>query len=91
MFISVSQTCFVGIPLTPDETDENRSEQIMISIVKKAGQPVTTREIQELARKALIQCPDSTVAFLNRLRIKGLVKGTFSKEKQSWIWWVEKP
>lgn len=79
----------MGIPLSPDETDENRSEQIMISIVKRAAKPMTTREIQEVARKALIQCPDSTVAFLNSLRIKGLVKGTFSKEKQSWIWWVE--
>jgi len=62
----------------------------MLSILKDAKEPLTTREIQEIARKALVQCPDSTVAFLNRLRIKGLVKGAFSQEKKSWIWWIEK-
>jgi hypothetical protein len=77
------------IRLNAEKPDESRSEQTMLSILKGAAGPLTTREIQELARKALVQCPDSTVAFLNRLRIKGLVRGTFSKEKQSWIWWTE--
>jgi len=63
--------------------------EFIVSLLNKAGRPLTTREVQESAEKALIQCPDSTVVFLNKLRLKGIVKGELSKEKRSWIWWVE--
>jgi len=74
---------------------ENRSEidpvEFIISVLKKAGKPLTTREIQESTEKALVQCPDSTVVFLNKLRLNGLIKGELSREKRSWVWWIENP
>jgi hypothetical protein len=36
-----------------------------------------------------VRCPDSTVVFLNRLRIKGRVNGERSRERRGWIWWVD--
>lgn len=63
--------------------------EFIVSLLKKVGRPLTTREVQEAAEKALIQCPDSTVLFLNRLRLQGLVKGELSREKRGWVWWVE--
>jgi len=68
------------------EDGESESEKLVLGLLGRIGRPMTTREIQEEAEKAKIQCPDSTIAFLNRLRIKGLVHGTLSKDKNSWVW-----
>ena len=62
---------------------------VIIDILKKAGEPLSTREIQEETQKKLVRCPDSTIVFLNRLRLKGVIKGERSKERRGWIWWVE--
>jgi len=69
----------------------NRDEatDLIISILKAVGKPLTTREIEEETRKRMISCPDKTPVFLNRLRLKGIVKGQLSAEKRAWIWWVE--
>lgn len=63
--------------------------EFIVSLLKEAGRPLTTREVQEAAEKALVQCPDSTVLFLNRLRLRGIIKGELSREKRGWVWWVE--
>lgn len=61
---------------------------MIIQLLKEANRPLTTREVQAETEKRLVRCPDSTVVFLNNLRIKGLVKGEMSKERRGWIWWV---
>jgi len=68
---------------------EDEAVQLILSILKAAGKPMTTREIEEETRKRLVQCPDKTPVFLNRLRLKGLVKGRLSAEHRAWIWWIE--
>ena len=65
--------------------------EFIVSLLKEVGRPLTTREVQEAAEKALVQCPDSTVLFLNRLRLQGIIKGELSREKRGWVWWVEDP
>lgn len=71
------------------ESNLSRSEEIILSILREERRSVTTAEVKELAKKRLIQCPDSTTAFLNRLRMKKKVSCRFSKEKSGWIWWTE--
>jgi hypothetical protein len=68
---------------------ENEAVELIVSILKAAGKPLTTREIEEETRKRMVSCPDKTPIFLNKLRLKGIVKGRLSAEKRAWIWWVE--
>ncbi|MCW3979624.1 MAG: hypothetical protein NWF12_07760 [Candidatus Bathyarchaeota archaeon] len=68
---------------------EDEAVDFILQILKEAVGPLTTREIQAETRKRLLRCPDSTVVFLNRLRIKGVVRGERSRERRGWIWWVE--
>lgn len=69
---------------------EEEAIELVLSILKAAGKPLTTREIEEETKKRLVQCPDKTPVFLNRLRLRGVVKGQLSPERRGWIWWVEK-
>lgn len=64
------------------------ADQLIIELLKDAGCPLTTREVQKETQKRLVRCPDSTVVFLNKLRLKGVVHGEMSKERRGWIWWV---
>jgi hypothetical protein len=68
---------------------EDEAIELIVSILKTAGKPLTTREIEEETRKRMVSCPDKTPVFLNRLRLKGIVQGRLSAEKRAWIWWVE--
>lgn len=68
---------------------EKEAIELILSILKTAGKPLTTREIEEQTQKKLVQCPDKTPVFLNRLRLKGIVKGELSPERRGWMWWIE--
>ena len=68
---------------------EKEAVEFVISLLKEAGKPLTTREIEEKTRKHMVSCPDKTPIFLNRLRIKGVVKGQLSAKRRGWIWWIE--
>ncbi len=61
---------------------------LILRVLREAGKPLTTREVHTETEKRLVRCPDSTVVFLNRLRIKGLINGERSRERKGWIWWV---
>jgi len=69
---------------------EKEAIEIILDILRKAGKPLTTREIEKETRKLLVSCPDSTPVFLNRLRIQGIVEGQLSKERRAWVWWIKK-
>jgi len=69
---------------------EEEAIQLVLSILKAAGKSLTTKEIEEETRKRLVQCPDKTPVFLNRLRLRGTIKGQLSPERRGWVWWVEK-
>jgi hypothetical protein len=67
----------------------NEAVDLILRVIREAGRPLTTREVQAETEKRMVRCPDSTAVFLNRLRIKGLIRGERSKEKRGWIWWIE--
>jgi len=69
---------------------EKEAITLILDILKKAEEPLTTREIEEKTRKLLVSCPDSTPVFLNRLRIKGILEGQLSRERRAWVWWIKK-
>ena len=62
---------------------------VILDILRNAGNPLSTREIQGETQKRLVRCPDSTIVFLIRLRLKGVINGERSKERRGWIWWVD--
>ncbi|UCC27939.1 MAG: hypothetical protein JSW29_00320 [Candidatus Bathyarchaeota archaeon] len=68
---------------------EDEAVELIVSLLRTASQPLTTREIEEKTRKRRVSCPDRTPVFLNRLRLRGVVKGQLSVERRAWIWWVE--
>jgi len=75
--------------LSEHKLTEEESFKLIMTILKSAGQPLTTRDIEGEIRKKLISCPDSLPVLLNRLRLKGRVKGQLSTEHRGWIWWIE--
>ena len=64
----------------------NEAVDLILQVLGEAGEPLTTREVQAETEKRLVRCPDSTVVFLNRLRIKGIINGERSRERRGWIW-----
>ena len=75
--------------MSPENLGKVDPTEFIVSLLKRAGRPITTKEVNEEAEKALVRCPDSTVIFLNRLRLRGIIKGELSKERRGWVWWVE--
>lgn len=74
--------------MEPRVLKEGEADELIIQILKNTRQHLTTREIQAETEKRLVRCPDSTVVFLNNLRIKGIIKGEMNKEKRAWVWWI---
>jgi hypothetical protein len=60
----------------------------VIALLLERG-PMSTMEIEKLARKEHKRCPDQTVIFLTKMRKKGLIKGEASIEKRGWLWWAD--
>jgi predicted transcriptional regulator len=69
--------------------EREEAADLVLRVLKEAGRPLTTREVQAEVEKKLVRCPDSTVVFLNRLRTKGIIRGERSKERRGWVWWAE--
>ena len=63
------------------------AQAFVISLLKEQG-PLSTMQIEKLARKEHKRCPDQTVVFLTKMRKKGMIKGDASMEKRGWVWWV---
>ncbi len=78
------------IDLTTSKTPKSEdSDFIVKSILREAGGPLTTRELQNEVQKVTSFCPSSSVVGLNILRIAGAIKGKRSEENKGWIWWIE--
>jgi hypothetical protein len=67
----------------------DEATNLILDVLREAGMPLSTREIQQQTEKKLVRCPDNTIVFLNRLRLKGVIKGERNKEKRGWVWWVD--
>ncbi|HEX9915070.1 MAG TPA: hypothetical protein VGB32_09135 [Candidatus Bathyarchaeia archaeon] len=75
--------------MEPRKVEGDEAAQTIIDILRKAGRPLSTREVQEETQKLLVRCPDSTIVFLNRLRQSGAIHGERSREARGWVWWVD--
>jgi hypothetical protein len=73
--------------LTMDQRREETA-RVIVEILREAGEPLTTRQIQEETDRRRLQCPDSTIVILNRLRKQGIIEGERSRQRRSWIWWL---
>lgn len=68
--------------------DPSEAEVFVLDLLKARG-PLSTMDIEKLARKDHKKCPDQTVMFLTKMKRKGLIRGEASLEKRGWLWWVE--
>ena len=75
--------------LSDHKLTEEESFELILSVLKAAGKPLTTRDVDGDIRKRLVSCPDSLPVLLNKLRLRGLVKGQLSVEQKGWVWWIE--
>ena len=75
--------------MASDGFENDEAAQAILSILREAGEPLTTRTVGEEMQKRQLRCPDTTIVFLNRLRKLGLLYGERSKEKRGWVWWVD--
>ena len=67
--------------------DVSSAEAFVIDLLRSKG-PMSTMEIEKLARKEHKKCPDQTVIFLTKMKRKGLIKGDASLERRGWMWRV---
>jgi len=68
--------------------DASEAEAFVIELLRQRG-PLSTMEIEKIARKEHKRCPDQTVIFLTKMRKKGMIKGEASMERRGWVWWYE--
>jgi predicted transcriptional regulator len=61
------------------------AEAFVIELLGDRG-PLSTMQIEKLARKEHKRCPDQTVIFLMKMKKKGLIRGEASLEKKGWVW-----
>jgi len=60
--------------------------ELLVSILKEAGRPMTTRELYDESRKIVPNCASANIIILNYMRLRGQIKG--KREDRKWIWWV---
>ncbi len=68
---------------------ESEAEEFVVKLLNE-HEFLTTREIEAEASKHNITCPDAIIRFLNKMKMKGMIKGKLSVENRGWIWYVEK-
>lgn len=61
------------------------AEAYVLDVLRKRG-PLTTMQIEQLAREEHKRCPDQTVLFLTMMKKKGMIQGVVSMEKRGWLW-----
>ena len=60
--------------------------ELLVTILKEAGRPMTTRELYHESRKIVPNCASANIIILNYMRLRGQIKG--KREDRKWIWWV---
>ena len=63
--------------------------ELIISILKEADQPLTTRQLQDEVKKVVSFCLADSIIALNLMRIKGTINGKRTEDKK-WVWWIDK-
>ncbi len=71
------------------EWSESSAEKFVIELLEQSDH-LTTREIEAEASNRNLTCPDAMIRFLNKMKLKGLIKGKLSVEHRGWIWYIER-
>lgn len=69
------------------EFDEDKVTQAIILTLESQKKPMTTVEIQKVLDE--IECPDIPPLLLNKLRLRGVIKGKLDIKQKTWLWWIE--
>ncbi len=69
------------------ELMEHDAESFILELLKEKGK-LRTSAIEEETKKKGVQCPDETVRFLTKMKMKGMIKGKMSTEERTWVWWI---
>jgi hypothetical protein len=77
----------MGEPKQANLTSKQELEDWLIKLLQEKGK-MTTQQIKDIAENEGLSCPDEPVRFLNKLRVKGIIKGQISIEHKGWLWWV---
>jgi len=56
--------------------------------IEEKGRPVSTKEIEDFARRILPMCADHVVYHLRGLELKGLVKKKLETTQKGYVWWI---
>jgi hypothetical protein len=62
--------------------------ELIKSILREAGEHLTTRQLQQKVLEQVPFCVSSNVVALNIMRLTGVIKGKRTEEG-AWVWWVE--
>jgi hypothetical protein len=62
--------------------------ELIVSILREAKKPLTTRQLQQVVHKLVPFCLTDNVIALNLMRVRGTIKGKRTEDR-SWIWWIE--
>ncbi|MHA1275798.1 MAG: hypothetical protein ACTSQI_06625 [Candidatus Helarchaeota archaeon] len=71
----------------PKEYDEDKVTKAIILTLESEKKPMKTEEIQKVLDE--IDCPDIPPLLLNKLRLRGLIKGKLDLKQKAWLWWIE--
>jgi len=72
-----------SVPFKTMESSE--AEAFILRLLSEHG-PMTTMDIEMAAASGNLRCPDQTVAFLTKMRMKRLIRGEVSLERRGWLW-----
>ena len=61
---------------------------LIISVLREAKKPLTTKELQQEVHKRVDFCLFDSVVALNLMRLSGTIKAK-RNEEGAWVWWVE--
>ena len=64
---------------------DSEAEAFVLGLLRDRG-ILSTMEIEVMAREHNKRCPDQTVLFLSKMKLKGLIEGRVSTEQKGWVW-----
>lgn len=72
----------------PKEYSEDKVTEAILLSLESAKKPMKTEELQQILYE--INCPDLPPLLLNKLRLRGVIKGKLDLKQKAWLWWIEK-